>query len=133
MPFMKKRFFKTIKPVAIVMAIGLIYSVFYLIAGFGIPCPIKAVTKLYCPGCGISRMFIALLHFDIPAAFSSNCVVFCLFPFFLAGYIRHSYCYIRYGKRGISKAENVLLIITAVILLAFGVIRNIFPVDILVP
>ena len=130
---MKKRFFRTMKPIAVILAIGFIYSLFYLIAGFGIPCPIKAATGLYCPGCGISRMFVALLHLDIPAAFSSNCVVLCLLPFYAIGYIRHCYLYIRYGRRGTSKAEDVLMIITIVLLFAFAVVGNIFPIDILVP
>ena len=121
------------KPIAFILAIGFIYSVFYRIAGFGIPCPIRAATHLYCPGCGISRMFAALLSCDIPAAFSYNCVVFCLLPFYTFGYIIHCYLYIRYGKRGLSKAEDIFVIITLAILLVFAFLRNIFPIDILVP
>ncbi len=130
---MKKRLFKLMKPIAIPLAIGFIYAIFYLITGFGIPCPFKAVTGLYCPGCGISRMFMHMLRFDFPAAFSSNCVVFCALPFFAAGVVRHCCKYIRCGVREISRLENALIIILIVILLIFAVVRNIFPIDILVP
>ena len=50
--------------------------------GFGIPCPIKAVTGFYCPGCGITRCIFALLSGDIKRAFRYNQLVFCLLPFF---------------------------------------------------
>lgn len=121
------------KPIAILLAIGFIYVIFYLVTGFGIPCPFKAVTGLYCPGCGISRMFMNMLKLDFYAAFSSNCVVFCALPFFVAGVVRHCYRYVRYGTRELSKTENVLIILLVVILLVFAVVRNIFPTDILVP
>ena len=121
------------KPIAFILAIGFIYAVFYLAAGFGIPCPFKAVTGLYCPGCGISRMFMYMLRFDFPAAFSSNCAVFCVLPFFVTGVVRPCYRYVRYGTRELSKAENVLVIVLVIVMLAFAVVRNIFPIDILVP
>ena len=121
------------KPMAILLAIGFIYSLFYFIAGFGIPCPFKSLTGLYCPGCGISRMFMYMLKLDFQAAFSSNCVVFCVLPFFLAGVVRHWYRYIRYGDKELSRTENVLIILLVAVLLIFAVVRNIFPVDILVP
>ena len=130
---MKKRFFRAMKPIVILLAIGFIYALFYLITGFGIPCPIKAATGLYCPGCGITRMFINIIRLDLPAAFSSNCVVFCVLPFFVFGAVRHFYRYIRYGEKDLSRIENVLLIILIIVLLLFAVLRNVFPVDVLVP
>ena len=121
------------KPIAIILAIGFIYSVFYFITGFGIPCPFRSATGLYCPGCGISRMFVNMLKLDFPAAFSSNCAVFCALPFFAAGVVRHYYRYIRYGEKELSRTKNVLIIILIAVMLLFAVIRNIFPIDILVP
>ncbi len=121
------------RPIVIILTIGLVYSIFYLITGFGIPCPIKTITGLYCPGCGISRMFIALIHGDIQTAVSSNIVVFFMLPFFAAGYVRHQYRFIRYNEKGLKRWENVMTMICIFILLAFAVVRNIFPIDILVP
>ncbi len=37
-----------------------------------LPCPIHAVTGLWCPGCGATRAFGALVRGDIPTALSSN-------------------------------------------------------------
>lgn len=36
------------------------------------PCPIHALTGFWCPGCGATRAFGALVRGDIPAAVSSN-------------------------------------------------------------
>ena len=43
-------------------------------------CPIKALTGLNCPGCGITRMFVALFHGDIYQAFRYNPLVFIELP-----------------------------------------------------
>ena len=46
-------------------------AVFYLIleSVFGITCPILFLTGISCAGCGMSRAWIALLHFNIHEAF----------------------------------------------------------------
>lgn len=36
------------------------------------PCPIRALTGLYCPGCGSTRCLYALLHADPALALSMN-------------------------------------------------------------
>lgn len=36
--------------------------------GFSLPCPVYALTGLYCPGCGVTRMLLALLRLDFAAA-----------------------------------------------------------------
>ncbi|MBR2066916.1 MAG: DUF2752 domain-containing protein [Solobacterium sp.] len=40
---------------------------FYL---FDITCPIKYITGLSCAGCGMTRAYLSLFHFDIPKAIS---------------------------------------------------------------
>ncbi|HCA54619.1 MAG TPA: hypothetical protein DEO95_03930, partial [Ruminococcaceae bacterium] len=66
-------------------------------------------------------------------ALSSNVVVFCLLPSFILGTAYHIYRYIRYGSTQLSKLENGVVWAVVVLLLVFCVIRNIFPIDILVP
>ena len=51
-----------------------------------ISCPIKAVTGINCPGCGMTRAMIRLIHFDISGAFSYHRMFFSvpiLFMYFL--------------------------------------------------
>jgi hypothetical protein len=47
--------------------------------------------------------------------------------------IHHAYKYVRYGSAKLNKAENIGIWVAIVILLAFAVIRNLYPVDILIP
>lgn len=42
---------------------------YFVLEAFGVTCPIKFVTGVSCAGCGMSRAWIALLHFDIKTAF----------------------------------------------------------------
>lgn len=36
---------------------------------FGVPCLIKALTGITCPGCGMTRAYVSLLHLDFAGAF----------------------------------------------------------------
>lgn len=38
------------------------------------PCPVKALFKIPCPGCGMTRAAKALMRFDISAAFRYNII-----------------------------------------------------------
>lgn len=125
---MNERIKKVVKPAAIVLAIGFIYLALHTFLGFSIPCPIHFTTGLYCPGCGVSRMFFNIFKLDFISAFKSNPVLFCALPVFSALFIYHIYKYLRFGKKGLSKWENILLYIFIGILVVFGVLRNIFPI-----
>ena len=39
---------------------------------FHIPCPVKWLTTLPCPGCGMTRAYLRLLHLDILGAFQMH-------------------------------------------------------------
>jgi hypothetical protein len=130
---MKERALVVVKPIAILLAVGFIYAIIRNFLGFGIPCPVYSIFHIYCPGCGITRMFLHLFKFHFYEAFSSNCVIFCMLPVAFVMYVRHCYIYIRYGKKSLSKLENILLWTAVAILIIFMVVRNIFPIDILVP
>lgn len=130
---MRDRFIQIVKPTAIVLAIGFTYLLVHLLTGFSIPCPIRTVLHLYCPGCGISRMFFHLARLEFYEAFRSNCVVFCLLPVALADAVFHAYRYIRYGNGRFYPVERVALWVIIGLLVVFGVVRNIFPYGVLVP
>ena len=48
-----------------------------------INCPIKEITGLYCPGCGITRMLQAILQLNFYQAFRYNPLLFISLPFFI--------------------------------------------------
>jgi hypothetical protein len=53
--------------------------------GFGFPaCPFRAITGLYCPGCGGLRMTHDVLHGDLSAAVVDNAFLLVGLPMLLA-------------------------------------------------
>ncbi len=52
-----------------ILAFITVAFVYMLMAYMGVGCPIKFITGISCAGCGMSRAWIALLHFDIVSAF----------------------------------------------------------------
>ncbi len=65
-----------LKIYGIVLPCGLLYYVFTKITGFSIPCMFYQLTSFQCPGCGMTRMFQALLRLDIYEAFLYQPVAF---------------------------------------------------------
>ena len=120
----KKRLKKLMTICAIALGGGVLYLIIIRIIGRGIPCLIRLSTGTYCPGCGISRMFVALSRFDVRAAFEYNPLAFCLLPFAAVFGVRYSVSYVMKGRTEFDKAEKVFLIISGALTLAFWVLRN---------
>lgn len=93
--------------------------------GIGIPCPIHALTGLYCPGCGISRMMLALIRGDFGDMFRYNLVLPFILPVLAVLIVYDEVKYIRYGSIVAGKIHNSICIIIIAVLLVYGVIRNI--------
>ncbi len=129
----QERLNKTLKGFLILFLVCFLYFIFVKIVGFGIPCIFHTVTGLHCPGCGISRMFIALFKLDFKAAFQYNALIFALSPIALFFIVRHYVLYILYGKRKSEKFETVLLIIALILLIIFGILRNLPTFSFLAP
>ena len=68
-----------IKVYLIILAITIPYAVFVEITGLGIPCIVFELTGFKCPGCGVSRMFIAMFRLDFYRSFLYNQVMFVSF------------------------------------------------------
>ncbi len=130
---MRQNFYRIAKPTVIVLAIGFTYLILHELTGFSLYCPVWHFFHIYCPGCGVSRMFFHLFHLEFYEAFSSNCVVFCLLPFGLFEVFFHSWRYVRYGNGKFFKAERIILWVIVGILIAFGILRNLWHTDILIP
>ncbi len=121
---MKKRLKRVIGRYGILLGVGLIYYVFVSLTNVGIPCPVRLITGFQCPGCGISRMLMALIRLDFAEAFRYNPVVLLTLPIILFCVIRSDVGYIRTGRNSLDRYQPVW-IAELVILLMFGIIRNI--------
>lgn len=116
---------KIILGALILIAVGVLYTLFVIITHMGIPCLFNFVTGLKCPGCGVSRMCLALLRFDFLTAFHENAAIFCLLPLMAATAARLIYVYIKFGRLRDKYAEIAIYAMIAV-LIVFCIIRNIF-------
>jgi hypothetical protein len=122
---MKKRIFKTI--FFLIIGILLLFGYYFLNkkTGFSVPCMIHEITGYYCPGCGITRMFFALIKFNFAEAFRYNQLVFILTPFLVFYFFYHIYLYIFEKKDKILvKIPNYVYIILLIIVIAWGIVRN---------
>ena len=68
----RARLFSVFKKGGILLGVGFAYLIFVSLTGLGIPCPFHAVTGLHCPGCGVTRMCVALARLDFAAAWDAN-------------------------------------------------------------
>ena len=103
----------------------LLYYKIASITGFYIPCMFKKITGLKCPGCGMTHMVHSTLHFDFHQAFLDNPVVFIICLVAVPFVIRKIIIYIRTGELGETKFDKIIMLVAVIILLIFGVVRNI--------
>lgn len=101
---------------------GLLYAILILHTPFRIPCLFREVTGLQCPGCGTSRMALALMRLDIPAAFVYNPVAFFSFP---AWFLISIGAFVGRPK-ALRSSKNLLriLYINIAVYMIFAVLRN---------
>lgn len=55
--------------IEVITSVAAVVVLYVIIESFGVTCPIKYITGISCAGCGMSRAWIALLHFNIHDAF----------------------------------------------------------------
>ena len=113
---------KVLKHLAILFAVGLAYYIFYSLTGLGIPCAFRTFTTLKCPSCGVTHMFSDSIRGDFAAAFKDNIFLFCTWPVIGALLIYADYR--NASRRKLPKWCNVVLIILIVLLVIWGIIRN---------
>jgi hypothetical protein len=66
--------------------------------GFGVPCPIRDMTGLYCFGCGGTRVAEALINLDFVRALRCNLLVCISVPILIPMYVVQSYLFIVKNK-----------------------------------
>ena len=119
---------KEIKNILIVLMVLILYFVVGKITNFYLPCPIHEITGLYCPGCGITRMFLSIFRLDFYTAFRSNMLLFILLPFALVLFIDNIYSIIKNKEALYKKINNKVWYGLISILLIYGILRNIYPI-----
>ena len=120
---MKDRLKRTIKNTIAILCLGIFLYILYDFH-IRIPCAFKTLTHLNCPSCGVSRICVSISHGDIKSAFYYNQVLVFLTPLIALYYIFYQIRYIRTGQRKISKLENNTMILIIVILIIYGIVRN---------
>ena len=125
----KHRLRRLLLQAGLILGIGLAYAVFAGLTGLSIPCPFHALTGLLCPGCGVTRMCLALLTLDLSAAWAANPVLLLLLPVLAALLARPGARYVKPGRAALSRGESALVWGRAAVLLLWGIARNLEPLS----
>lgn len=118
---------RSIESLIIISSILIGYLILVKIFHIYIPCIFHKVTKLYCPGCGVTRMLLEILRGNFYQAFRYNQLLFILLPIFIVYFIDYIYSIIKNKNTLVDITPNVVWYTLIVVLLVFGIIRNIFP------
>ena len=105
----KNRLCKLLTEVALAISVGLLYYAVVELFDIGLPCPFRYVTGLCCPGCGTSRMAVALLHLDFKAAFSAQPVLFCFFLPLAVCFVKMGVDYVKTGSKELELWQNIIV------------------------
>lgn len=62
--------------IEVITSVAAVVVLYVILESFGVTCPIKYITGISCAGCGMSRAWIALLHFNIHEAFTYHPLFF---------------------------------------------------------
>ena len=109
----------------------IIYFILSELLDVGIPCLFYEITGYYCPGCGITRLLFSLLKLDFYQAFRYNPLIFILIIitgiYWLVKFILKKFMNISI------EIPNYVYYILLVIVIIFGILRNIPMFDFLSP
>lgn len=122
---MRERAKKLAENFGIIILMGILYCLFFSITKLEMKCPFHELTGFLCPGCGISRMLFSLFLLDFSSAFYYNAAFLILLPFWLAIVISYYYEYIKFGKAKIRIWHKIILVLSIIALVVFGILRNI--------
>lgn len=121
----RKRIENVLKYLFIILLIGFLYAIWCHISHWHIPCIFHQLTGLYCPGCGTTRMCLALVKGNFMTAFRCNQAIFLIMPLGLLLALKIIFNYIKLGVIRLSKCQIYILWGIVVWLVLFGVLRNI--------
>lgn len=108
-----------------VLLIGVFYAFVLHPSGFVLACPVRKKLNLFCGGCGVTGLCLALLRFQLGLAYDSNPFLFCSIPFSLYLWGKVSVCYIKSGNLNVeSKLDNLFIYIYLILCVIWTVVRN---------
>lgn len=117
--------------IILLFALGLL-AMQYL--GIGIPCMYYELTGLYCPGCGMTRATMSLLKLDFYQAVRYNAFSIVAIPLIALYAIGGTYAWLFNKPNFIdNKIPSKVWIIFIIVLLLYGVLRNISQFSYLAP
>lgn len=108
----------------LLLAAGLAYALWVRATGLALPCFFRTVTGLQCPGCGVTRLCLALLRGDIAGAWRANPVLLLLLPALAVLGVRLAVRYVRDSRAAPTRPERTLVWVMIALLAAWGVVRN---------
>ena len=114
----------TLKALLIVVCAGIAYITVFRMTGTGMPCLFRSVTRLLCPGCGMSHALAAVSSGHFQQAMEYNVLSLTLFPVMLLYFGYHEYRYVKTGDTRITRPERVFLALCALICIFYFLIRN---------
>lgn len=119
------------KLILILISFLIIYFILSELLDVGIPCLFYEITGYYCPGCGITRLLFSLLKLDFYQAFRYNPLIFILI--IITGiYLLVKFILKKFMNISI-EIPNYVYYILLVIVIIFGILRNIPMFDFLSP
>ncbi len=107
-----------------VLLLGVLYLIWVSVTGLGLPCPIRLLTGYQCPGCGITRYAVCMVHGNVQGAFEANQLVFVLMPFLLLYGLYRAILYVRHGAKGYHLWETITFTLALIAAIVFAVWRN---------
>ncbi len=119
----RKRLRRLLLLLAALGAGGLLYAAFVSATGLAVPCMFRLITGIECPGCGVSRMCLALLRLDFSAAWEANPAIMALLPLGAAVFADLSVRYVKDGSRRPDRFSNAAMAFMIAVLILFGVWR----------
>lgn len=128
-----ERMKKLVSKTLCIIGIGLLYLIWVRVTDIRIPCVYYSITDKYCPGCGITRMVVALSKLDFEAALHSNALVLVLLPFFCVILLQKALQYIKSGKCEDRLWMQIGYIIAFVLTVIFWILRNLEAFSFLAP
>ena len=121
---MKIRLWRVISYSVIILIVGLLYGLFVKKTGIAVPCMFYRLTGWKCPGCGVTRMCVALLQLRWRDAFWFHPMLFVQLPVLGLIAIRNVVTYVKNGVSRVTRPETAVIYICIVLLVIFTVFRN---------